>query len=211
MSPQQARSKVDEVLERAQVQHSDDPERVELIAKVRRFKASWFELGEALADLRKSGAWKKWGFPTFEDYCKRELHMRQDTVDKLTGSFSFLRSRAPDVLKRDGREAPIPSYQAVDFWRRAEEAEAPTEALREIRAHVLDEGTPLPKLSRMYRQVVFDVDEEDPEKKRRALLVKAAMRLMAEVENARKDGWVPEPVALGVEKALTKLNEAVGS
>src|SRR5207244_287869 len=106
-------TKVDEALARAQAQHANDPKRVELIAKVRRFKASWFELGEGLAELKKSAAYKQWGFPSFEDYCKRELHLRQETVDKLTGSFSFLRSRAPEVLRRDGRDAPIPSYQSV--------------------------------------------------------------------------------------------------
>src|SRR6185369_14673633 len=132
-----SRTKVDAELAQSETQHANDPERVDVIAKVRRFKASWFELGEALSEQKKSQSFKQWGFSTFEDYCKKELHLRQDTVEKLTGSFTFLRARAPEVLRRDGRDSVIPSYQAVDFWRRAEEAEAPKEALREIRQHVL--------------------------------------------------------------------------
>src|ERR1700742_1913499 len=105
------RTKTDAILEAAEAAFSDDPERAQLMAKVRRFKASWFELGEALLDIRKSDRYRDWGYATFEDYAKKELHLRQDTVDKLTGSFAFLRKRAPEVLTRDPRERPIPTYQ----------------------------------------------------------------------------------------------------
>ena len=150
------RTKTDDVLAASEIQHSHDPERAELIARVRRFKASWFELGEALTEIKRSEGYKKWGHASFEDYCKKELHLKRETADKLTGSFVFLRAKAPEVLRRDGRDAPIPAYQAVDFLRRAEEeSNAPEETLTELRRHVLDEGTPLAKISRIYREAIF--------------------------------------------------------
>src|SRR5262249_26203740 len=152
----------DDALAHAEEVHADDPARAELIARARRFKASWFELGEALTEQKRTEQYKRWGYASFEEYCKKELHLKPETADKLTGSYTFLHARAPEVLRRDGRDAPLPTYQAIDFLRRVEEeSKAPEETVREIRRHVLDEGTPLPKISRLYRQAVFPLDDEE--------------------------------------------------
>src|SRR6267154_5550804 len=130
MSARMIKTKVDAELADSELQHQNDPERAELIARTRRFKASWLELAEALTHVRKNDTWKTWGFESFEQYGARELKLRQETVDKLTGSYAFLQRRAPSVLKRDGVIDAIPSYKAVDFLRRAEEKEdAPQEAV----------------------------------------------------------------------------------
>ncbi len=199
------RTKTDDALARAEESHSHDPERAEVIARVRRFKAGWYELAESLTEQRKTERFKQWGFGNFEDYCKRELHLRRETVDKLTGSFTFLRSKAPEVLSRDGRASPIPSYQAVDFLRRAEESEAPAETVREIRRHVLDEGTSLPKVSRLYRQVVFPLDADEQTEKRRTGLRQAIDRVVQLIAEARDAGSVPGPLAAEVEEPLQRL------
>lgn len=199
-------TKTDAVLARAEEEHSHDPERAEVIARVRRFKAGWYELGESLSEQRKSQRFKDWGYTSFEDYCKRELHLRMETVDKLTGSYGFLRTRAPEVLRRDPREAPIPSYQSVDFLRRAEEeGEAPEETVRELRRHVLDEGASLPKISRIYRQVVFPTSDEERGEKQRSGLKQAIARLTELLALARDDGAVPPPLAAEVEEPLARL------
>jgi hypothetical protein len=204
------RTKTDDALQRAEAEHAHDPERAEVIARVRRFKAGWYELAEALTEQRKSDRFRQWGYASFEDYCKRELHLRQETVDKLTGSFSFLRARAPEVLRRDGRAAPIPAYQAVDFLRRAEEeSDAPEETVREIRRHVLDEGASLPKVSRLYRQVVFPVDEEAQEEKRRGALRAAVDRLVQLLAEAREEGSVPRELAAEIEEPLQRLTQVL--
>src|SRR6185369_6370842 len=117
------RTKTDAALAAAEEQHADDPERAEVLRRARRFKASWIELAEALSNVRRSGDFKRWGYESFEDYTRTELHIRQETADKLVGSFMFLKKRAPSVLSRDGLTSAIPSYQAVDFLRRAEESE----------------------------------------------------------------------------------------
>jgi hypothetical protein len=200
------RTKTDDVLAAAEIQHSHDPERSELIARVRRFKASWFELGEALTEVKRVESYKNWGYGSFEDYCKKELHLKTDTADKLTGSFAFLRRRAPEVLRRDGRDAPIPTYQAVDFLRRAEEeSDAPAETLSELRRHVLDEGAPLPKISRIYREAVFPLDPEEQTEKRLANLVGTINRLMELLAHTRADRLVPEALCAEVEEPLARL------
>src|SRR5580765_5442593 len=146
------RTKVDAALAAAEAEHSDDPERVEMLRRTRRFKASWLELAEALSESRRSGHFKRWGYASFEDYTKRELHLRQETVDKLTGSFMFLKKRAPEVLARDGLSRTIPSYQAVDFLRRAEaEEDAPEEAVEAIRQRVIEDVAPLPSIVRQFK------------------------------------------------------------
>ena len=87
----------------AEQAHADDPERAELLRRARRFKTSWIELAEALTQSRRGGRWREWGYASFEAYAKSELHLRQETVDKLTGSYSFLQRRAPTArLHRAG-------------------------------------------------------------------------------------------------------------
>jgi hypothetical protein len=198
-------------LRAAEEAHAHDPERAELIARVRRFKAGWYELAEALTEQRSSESFKRWGYSSFDDYCKRELHLKPDTVAKLTGSYGFLRARAPEVLARDGRDAPIPTYQSVDFLRRAEEeSEAPEETLGEIRRMVLDEGTPLPRLSRQYRRVVFPTDENDSPEKRNGSLRKAIERLVELVAIAKSEGDVSVQLAAEVEEPLARLAAHLG-
>jgi hypothetical protein len=205
------RTKTDDVLAASEIQHSHDPERAELIARVRRFKASWFELGEALTEIKRSEGFKKWGHASFEDYCKKELHLKRETADKLTGSFVFLRAKAPEVLRRDGRDAPIPAYQAVDFLRRAEEeSDAPEETLTELRRHVLDEGTPLAKISRIYREAIFPLDTEEQTEKRLAGMSSTINRLMELMAQARADRLVPEALCAEVEEPLARLAAHLG-
>ena len=200
------RTRTDAALADAEQEHAHDPERAEVIARVRRFKAGWYELAEALSEQRKSERFKQWGHASFDDYCKRELHLRRETVDKLTGSFVFLKTKAPDVLRRDGNRAPIPSYQAVDFLRKAEEeSNAPEETVREIRRHVLDEGTSMPKIARLYRQVVFPMNDEEKNDKRRTGLRAAIAKLVELIALAKADGEVPPNLAAEVEEPLARL------
>src|SRR5271166_4946009 len=117
------RTKTEVALAEAEQTHADDPERADVLRRARTFKTSWIELGEALTRIKRSGQWKQWGYESFEAYAGGELFLKPQTVDKLTGSFTFLQRRAPSVLSRDGVREPIPSYQAVDFLRRAEASE----------------------------------------------------------------------------------------
>jgi hypothetical protein len=142
-----------------------------------------------------------------EAYAKSELRLRQETVDKLTGSYSFLQRRAPAVLSRDPISEPFPTYQAVDFLRRAEESEtAPREAVEEIRRRVIEEAAPLGTVSRAYRDVVFPVDEDTLVARDVAGVKNVAKRLRELLEATRA---VPRKVASDTAAALDRLLEAI--
>jgi hypothetical protein len=172
------RTKTDVEMEAAAEQFADDPERAELIARARRFKASWIELAEALTRVRRTGQWQAWGYKSFELYAKKELHLRQDTVEKLTGSYQFLQKRAPQILEADALTTVVPSFKAVDLVRRAEESEeAPREAVAEIRRRVIEEGEPVAKVMREYKDVVFPIDDKTKRDRDAAAIRNVAKRL----------------------------------
>ncbi len=172
-------TKVDAELAAAEQAHAErDPERADMIRTARLFKSSWLELAGALSRHKRAATWRRWGFESFEQYTKLELHLRPETVDKLTGSFAFLQKRAPEVLARDGLSAPIPSYQAVDFLRRAEESEdAPREAVQSLTQKVLADAAPLSAVSREYKDVVFPISAADRAARDHATLKAAVARV----------------------------------
>lgn len=172
------RTKTDSALAEAEQAHADDPERAELVRRARLFKTSWIELAEALTATRRSGRWKQWGFDSLEAYAKSELRLKPETVDKLTGSFSFLQRRAPAVLQRDPLSEPMPSYQSVDFLRRADEnPHANRDTVEEIRHRVLDEAAPIATVSRAYKDTVFPIDDDARRARDLAGLKNVARRL----------------------------------
>lgn len=199
---------VDRALAALEEQHSDDPERATMLRLSRRFKTTWIELGEALAMIKKEQSWKRWGYESFEVYTKNELKLRGDTVEKLTGSFMFLHKRAPEVLKRDPvGETALPSYMAIDYLRRVEEkAEAddsiPKEAVEEVRHKILDEGQPMAKVARLYKDTLFPTTDHQKKENARKDIKKVATKLrdlLAETDA------VPKRVAGPVETALDEL------
>lgn len=200
------RTKSEAALEAAERTHEGDPERADALARARRFKASWVELAETLTAVRKSARFKRWGYGSFEEYAQKELLIKRDTADKLTASFAFLQQRAPEVLRRDGVHEAIPSFQAVDFLRRAEESEAAPETLEEIRRRVIDEVAPATSVTRQYREVVFPLGEEKREGREAAALRQAARRLRELLEEA---SGVPKGLAKEVAATLDELLAAL--
>lgn len=152
-------TQTDAALAASQDRHAQDAVRSGLIASARRFKSSWIELAEALSACRENRQFELWGFVNFEEYCRKELHLRQATVDKLVGSYAFLHRAAPEVLRRDGIHERVPTYQSVDFLRRAEEEQdgepRDPETMEKLRQAVLEESQPLPKISRIFRPTLF--------------------------------------------------------
>jgi hypothetical protein len=202
-----ARTKTEAALAEAEQAHIDDPERAELLRRARRFKASWVELAEALTAAKKHGTWRGWGYDSFDAYVRTELHLKPETADKLTGSYSFLQRRAPAVLRRDPLREPLPSYESVDFLRRAEDSEdAPRDTVDEIRRRVIDEAAPAPTLARAYNDVVFPVDESTRRSRDVAGIRNVAKRLR---ELLAETHVVPRKLATEVTGALDKLLEAV--
>jgi len=198
---------VDRALAALEEQYADDPERVELLRRTRRFKASWLELGEALSEVKRHKTWEKWGYESMEAYAKAELKLRMDTVEKLTGSFMFLHKRAPEVLRRDPLEKELPSYQAIDFLRRAEERAEEDDTLPEgtmvdIRKKVLEDNVPVATVARLYKDTLFPVSEEDKKAKDRAAIKSSATKLR---DLLAESDVLPKALARTVGDALDEL------
>src|SRR5262249_58156726 len=105
----------------------------------------------------REDSWKRWGYDSFDAYCTKELHLRRETAHKLIGSYGFLKTKAPSVLRRDGLSAPIPSLASVEFLKRAEEKseDAPEEAGAELRRAGVEEAQPASPLKRRSKEVFF--------------------------------------------------------
>lgn len=141
-----------------------DPVRVDIVRRAQRFKRSWVELAEGLTALRKNRRYEKWGYSELSEYCQKELHIKQATVDKLVLSYGALRTHAPEVLRRDGVSREIPSLEAVDYFSRAvgsgddddeststrRRIDAPREVLDELRSAVFEEGRTLGELRKRF-------------------------------------------------------------
>lgn len=174
-------TKVDRELEDAEAQHEGDPVRAGMLRLSRRFKASWLELAEALTECRRKNTWKQWGYKSFEDYTKKELHLRAETVAKLTGSYSFLKMRAPDVLARDPLTESMPTYQTVDFLRRAHERTEETgtpEVFDALYNKVVDDGIPLAKAKREFAPVLFPKSHDEQRSKDESALRGLVSRML---------------------------------
>jgi hypothetical protein len=204
---------VDRALAALEEQHADDPERVELLRRTRAFKASWIALAEALTEVKRGKTWERWGHDSFESYTKGELKLRPDTVEKLTGSYMFLHKRAPQVLRRDPLDTPLPSYQAIDFLRRAEERAAEddtvsNETIDDIRKKILDEAVPVATVARLYKDTLFPVPESEKKDKDRQTLKSATTKLR---DLLAETGAVPRKVATETTEALDRLLEHLGA
>jgi hypothetical protein len=113
------------------------------------------------------------------------------------------------VLARDGVERTIPSYQAIDFLRRAEEQEgAPEDAVEGIRARILDEGAPLATVSRQFRDSVFPIDAAKRRELDAAGLRNVAKRLRELLAETRA---VPRKLAGEVAVEVDRLLEALAA
>ncbi|MHC4660065.1 MAG: hypothetical protein ACYS8W_00125 [Planctomycetota bacterium] len=87
--------------------------RHDVLAAARQFKRSWVEMGEKLAAIKTSSAWKDWGYSSFQDYCVSEIGVRSSTATKLLNSVRFLEEHAPQVLEADGIVETVPDLAVV--------------------------------------------------------------------------------------------------
>ena len=204
-------TKLDGVLAAAERRFANDPERAELVARTRRFKASWIELAETLTACQRNQRYTAWGFSSFEDYYRKELHLKTSTVNKLVGTYAFLRKSAPEVLERDGVANEYPTIQSIDFLRRAEQAaqegQVGTDLLAEVRRAILDDNLPAGKVQKQFKESLFPTDIEVEQQKRRREAVKLAQRLMDSLTVL--EGSVPPEVLDELQKAIDHLLSVV--
>jgi hypothetical protein len=205
-------TKTDRAMEDRLLAVSNDPERADTLAKARNFKRTWLELAEALARVQQQESWSRWGYTDFDAYCRKELHLRGSTVQKLLGSFRFLQSSAPRVIERaketETFDAPLPSLAAVEFVQKAtERGAADEETLRTIHRAAFDEGADAPVLARRFKEVAFPDHEREGKDKLRQQIAAVARKLASLV--AEEGSPVPKQLAISVEETLGELLAAV--
>jgi hypothetical protein len=204
-------TKLDGVLAAAERRFANDPERAELISRTRRFKASWIELAEALTACQRNQRYTTWGYASFEDYYRKELHLKTSTVNKLVGTYAFLRKSAPEVLERDGVVNEYPTLQSIEFLKRAEEAaqegRVPTDLLAEVRRAIVEDNLPASKVSRQFKETLFPSDIEVEQQKRRREAIKLMQKLVDMLTVL--EGSVPPEVLEQAQAALDRLLHAV--
>lgn len=165
-------------------------ERLRLLAvsRARAFKRSWIEMAEVMISVREGGAYKRWGYKDFYEYCNDELQLRSVTVDKLTGSYQAVKKHAPHVMARDGVGAPLPQLDAVDYFQKAmEKAEPDEEVILDLQQAVFDEAKPVAVLRRAFNPVLYPKPAEVEEQAKLRALRNALRRvesLLAEFESA---------------------------
>lgn len=150
--------KLGELAEALEAQGAEDL-RVRVVRRAQAFKRSWVMMAEALVEARNREAYLQWGYDDFYSYCSLELHIKRTTADKLTGSYVALKRHAPAVLKRDGLDERIPTYDAVDYFAKAlrgqdeDERVVEQDVVDELKHAVFEEGAPVTELRKRFNPV----------------------------------------------------------
>jgi hypothetical protein len=193
---------------------ASDPVRADTLQKARAFKRTWIELADALTRVQTNKSWEGWGYPDFDTYCRKELHLRGSTVQKLLGSYRFLETSAPRVIERsreieaDDLSTPIPSLPAVEFVQKAvDRGAADAETLETIKSMAFEEGVDAPMLARKFRDVAFPETDRERREKLRANIAQAARKLSSLI--AETGSPVPKQLAIRVEEMVGELLEAI--
>jgi hypothetical protein len=201
-------TKTDRQMEDRMMAVSDDPIRADVLAKARTFKRSWLELAEALSQCQAKQRWKDWGYDDFDAYCRKELHLRSNTVAKLLGSYRFLESAAPRVIDRARDDGPIPSMAAVNFVAKAtERGAADDETIAQIHRVAFEEGVEAPLLSKRFKEAAFPQNDRERAENLRSHIAQAARKLAALV--AEDGAPVPRRIAVNIEEAVGELLAAI--
>jgi len=165
-----------------------------VLLAAKRFKATWVELGKLLVQIRDENAHEGWGYPTFEAYCSKELHIRKATADKLTRSFSFLARHEPRAVANEDIVEKAPAFEVVEVLASAEErGQLSGEEYKSIRDSIWNPEKPVSELKKEFTER-FPRPPPEPaaEDVQLRRLAQAARKLAKELQAFRK---VPRAVA----------------
>ncbi len=159
-----------------------------VLLSAKRFKATWVELGKLLVRVRDEGTFGEWGYDSFEVYCLRELHLKKQTVLKLTRSFSFLKKHEPKELGSEDIAERAPAFEVVEVLAEAEErGQLSAAEYRSVRDSIWDQERPAAEVK---RELVERFPRPPPEPPGESILVRrmagAARKLAADLVACRK-------------------------
>ena len=204
-------TKTDRQMEDRMIAVGNDPLRADTLQKARAFKRTWLELAEALTKVQANRSWEGWGYPDFDAYCRKELHLRGSTVAKLLGSYRFLETSAPRVIERareDHFESPIPSIPVVEFVQKAiDKGAADADTIETIKRVAFEEGADASMLSKQFKAIAFPETDADKREKLRSSIAQTARKLSSLI--AEDGSPVPKKLAIRVEEVVGELLEAI--
>lgn len=130
----------------------------------KRFKSSWTELAALLVKVRREALHEQWGYPSYEGYCLKELHIRKQTALKLASGYAFLEKHEREVL--EGPPEARPSFEVVEVLARAEErGQLSEEEYAEIREEIWNDPRPAVSVARELAQRWPSNDSEGSSRK----------------------------------------------
>jgi hypothetical protein len=166
-----------------------------VLQAARRFKSTWAELGKLLIQVRDEARYEEWGYPSFEAYCLKELHIKKQTALKLTRSFSFLaKHESPEVLKGEDFPQQAPAFEVVEVLAdAADRGQLSPAEYRSLRDSIWNPEKPPTELKREFSErFPRPAPEPPPEALQLRRLAQAARKLASELSGSRK---VPSAIA----------------
>jgi len=163
--------------------------RYELLSAALQFKSSWVRLGEMLAEVSTTQAFRDWGFDSFEAFCTDEIRIKKETAAKLVRSYGFLTETRPALVEAQRSEQPpppVPDYQAVDLLSKLKDNDRiPESVYRDLNRATFAEDLGAQELRKRVRDEVPDAftrPRRSPPDARRQL--RAALSLVAKLIEA---------------------------
>ncbi len=148
------KSKGEMIIERLMQELDPESDRYRVLATAKRFKSSWVELGEKLLLVQREGAFRQWGYESFEEYCAREIRIQKPTAQKLTLAYRYLEQEEPELLARRTEIKPLPDYRSVDLLRQAREEKGfSQEEYAQLRQAVVEEERSHPTVLKRFKEV----------------------------------------------------------
>lgn len=182
--PDQPKTAGEHHIEGLMEQLDPQSQRYQVLDSARRFKSSWVELGEQLLKVSSRRLFQDWGYASFEDYCSREVRIKQPTAQKLTLAYRYLEQEEPQLLARRAEFKPLPDYRSVDLLRQARETpELAEEDFRKLRRTVLEEDRSHPTARKHFKELM-PAQEESPALK---TLLKTGVGSARRLEAALRD------------------------
>ncbi len=195
-----------------------DSYRYQVLESCRRFKNSWIELGQSLFAVQRDKLFREWNYSTFENYCQKELGIKQATAAKLIKSYSFLEAEEPEFIQEaqtpaeaGAGERKYPDLDSVNLLRLVKNAKkVPEDRYEKLRKKVLEDAVE-PQDFRKEVRMLSAREEKDPAEARadrRTAYLKSVIRGL---KDAHREGvasrFLPGPLLDSLESIIEKIEK----
>ena len=195
-----------------------DSLRFQILLALKKFRASWVNLGKHLTDVAYGGDYKEWGYDDFEVYCASELGLKKPTVKKLMVGYNYMKSYEPERLVEaiDNKGATLPDADTVKLlWDARGRADIEEEDKEELHRFAFESGIDQQVIrkeikARIKPKELFSDTEMEQAGILRTKEIKAILTMSRKLRDRLYEAKsVPEGIVQRAEKVLLEL-EALG-